>query len=60
MHDAGDDRGHDLTQGTLVRPPLDKLAEVLETVGAAIDAMGGNSTMRYATMAVTAARTGAA
>ena len=48
------------TQGTLVRLPPDKLAEVLETVGAAIDAMGGNSTMRYATMAVTAARTGAA
>ena len=48
------------TQGTLARLPPDKLAEVLESVGAAIDAMGGNSTMRYATMAVTAARIGAA
>ena len=48
------------TQGTLTRLPPGKLAEVLESVGAAIDAMGGNSTMRYATMAVTAARTGVA
>jgi SAM-dependent methyltransferase len=48
------------TQGTLTRLPPDKLAEVLESVGAAIDAMGGNSTMRYATMAVTAARSSAA
>ncbi len=48
------------TQGTLTWLPPDKLAEVLESVGAAIDAMGGNSTMRYATMAVTAARSGAA
>ena len=48
------------TQGTLTRLPPDKLAEVLERVGAAIDAMGGNSTMRYATMAVTAVRSGAA
>ena len=48
------------TQGTLTRLPPGRLAEVLESVGAAIDAMGGNSTMRYATMAVTAARTGPA
>ena len=46
------------TQGTLTRLPPGKLAEVLESVGAAIDAMGGNAMMRYATMAVTAARTG--
>jgi len=48
------------TQGTLTRPPPDKLAEVLEGVGAAIDALGGSFTMPYATVAVTAARTGAA
>jgi hypothetical protein len=35
----------------------DKLTEVLEGVGAAIDAMGGSFTMPYATVAVTAART---
>jgi hypothetical protein len=31
------------------------VAEVLEGVGAAIDAMGGSFTMPYATVAVTAA-----
>ena len=36
-----------------------KLAEVLEGVGAAIDAMGGSFTMPYATVAVTATRTAA-
>jgi SAM-dependent methyltransferase len=48
------------TQGPLTRIPPDKLAEVLEGTGAAIDAMGGSFTMPYATVAVTAARTGAA
>ena len=42
------------TQGTLTRLPPDKMAEVLEGVGAAIDAMGGSFTMPYATVAVTA------
>jgi SAM-dependent methyltransferase len=48
------------TQGPLTRVPSDKLAEVLKGVGAAIDAMGGSFTMPYATVAVTAARTGTA
>jgi SAM-dependent methyltransferase len=47
------------THGALTQLPSDKLAEVLEGVGAAIDAMGGSFTMRYTTVAVTAARTGA-
>jgi hypothetical protein len=47
------------THGSLTRLPPDKLAEVLDGVGAAIDAMGGSFTMPYATMAVTAARTSA-
>jgi SAM-dependent methyltransferase len=45
------------TSGALTRLPSDKLAQVLEGVGAAIDAMGGGFTMPYTTMAVTAART---
>ncbi len=47
------------THGALTQLPPDKLAEVLEGVGAAIDAMGGSFTMHYATVAVTAARTSA-
>ena len=47
------------THGTLTQLPLDKLAEVLEGVGAAIDAMGGGFTMPYATVGVSAARTSA-
>lgn len=47
------------TTGALTQLPSDKLAEVLDGVGAAIDAMGGSFTMRYATVAVTAARTSA-
>jgi SAM-dependent methyltransferase len=43
------------TLGALTRLPPDKLAQVLDGVGAAIDAMGGSFTMRYATVAVTAA-----
>jgi SAM-dependent methyltransferase len=48
------------TQGFLTRLPPDKLAEVLEGVGAAIDAMGGGFTMPYVTVAMTATRTGTA
>jgi SAM-dependent methyltransferase len=43
------------TLGALTQLPPDKLAQVLEGVGAAIDAMGGSFTMRYTTVAVTAA-----
>ncbi|MFI1970459.1 class I SAM-dependent methyltransferase [Streptomyces cinnamoneus] len=42
------------TQGVFTRLPSDRLAEVLEGVGAVIDARGGSFTMRYATVAVTA------
>lgn len=46
------------THGPLTRLPPDKLAQVLEGVGTAIDELGGSFTMSYATVAVTAARTG--
>ena len=48
------------TFGPFTRLPSDTLAEVLQGVGATIDAMGGRVTVRYTTVAVTAARTGAA
>jgi SAM-dependent methyltransferase len=48
------------TSGALTRLPPDQLAEVLEGVGAAIDALGGSVTVPYATVAVTAARTSTA
>lgn len=48
------------THGALTQLPPAKLAEVLEAVGAAIDAMGGSFTMPYTTVAVTAARTSTA
>ena len=48
------------THGPLTRLPSDELAEVLEGVGAAIDAMGGSFRMRYTTVVVATARTGAA
>ena len=48
------------TSGALTQLPPDKLAEVLEDVGAAIDTMGGSFTMPYTTVAVTAARTSTA
>ncbi len=48
------------TSGALTRLPQDRLAEVLEGAGAAVDAMGGGFTMPYTTVVVTAARTGAA
>ncbi|WP_329079950.1 MULTISPECIES: class I SAM-dependent methyltransferase [unclassified Streptosporangium] len=44
------------TTGALTRLPPDRLAEVLEGVGAAIDAIGGGFTMPRTTLAVTAAR----
>ncbi|MCA6092020.1 class I SAM-dependent methyltransferase [Streptomyces sp. SCA3-4] len=47
------------TQAIFTRLPPDKLQEVLQGVGAAIDAMGGSFTMGYTTVAVTAVRTGA-
>ncbi len=46
------------TLGTFTQLAPDKLADVLEGAGAAIDAMGGSFTMQYATVAVTAWRTG--
>lgn len=45
------------TQGTLTWLPPDKVAKVVEGVGAAVDALGGSFTMSYATVAVVAART---
>ncbi|GAA4915732.1 SAM-dependent methyltransferase [Nonomuraea thailandensis] len=48
------------TTGALTRLPADKLAEVLDGVGAAIDAIGGRFTVPYTTLAVVAARSGAA
>jgi SAM-dependent methyltransferase len=47
------------TQGYFNLLPPDKLAQVLDSVGAAIDAMGGSFTMPYTTVAVTAKRSGA-
>lgn len=44
------------TSGVLTRLPPDKLAEVLEGAGAAIDAVGGGFTMAYTTVVVTAVR----
>jgi SAM-dependent methyltransferase len=44
------------TQGTLTGLPPDELAEVLDGVGAAIDAIGGSFTLPYITLAATAAR----
>ena len=45
------------TQGSLTRLPQDTLAEILDGVGTAVDAMGGGFTMPYITLAVTATRT---
>lgn len=46
------------TTGGLTRVPADKLAAILEVVGAAIDDLGGEFTMPYTTLAVTAKRVG--
>jgi SAM-dependent methyltransferase len=48
------------TTGALTQLPPDKLAEVLDCVGAALDKIGGGFTMPYTTLAATAARTAAA
>ena len=48
------------TTGGLTQLPPRELAEVLEGVGAAIEAMGGGFTMPYTTLAATASRTGIA
>ncbi|MFF3500614.1 hypothetical protein [Streptomyces sp. NPDC003247] len=47
------------TLGAFTRLPADTMAEVLEGTGAAVDAVGGSFPMNYATLAVTAERTGA-
>jgi SAM-dependent methyltransferase len=47
------------TLGALTQLAPDQLAQVLEGAGAAIDAMGGSFPMQYATVVVTASRTGA-
>ncbi|MGW2282048.1 class I SAM-dependent methyltransferase [Streptomyces sp. NPDC001770] len=44
------------TTGGLTRLAPDRLAEVLEAVGGAIDSLGGRFTMEYTTLAVTAVR----
>ena len=46
------------TIGLLTRVPQDKLTELLEAVGAAVDKAGGGFTMRYATVAVSVTRNG--
>jgi SAM-dependent methyltransferase len=45
------------TLGALTRLPQERLGQVLEAVGAAVDALGGRFAMRYTTLAVVAART---
>lgn len=45
------------TSGGHSRFPPDQLNELLAGIGAAIDTVGGNFTMRYATVVVTAVRT---
>jgi len=48
------------TQSDHSQLPPAKLQEVLEGIGAAVDALGGSFTMRYTTLVVTAARASAA
>jgi hypothetical protein len=48
------------TLGAFTQLAPGQLADVLEGAGAAIDAIGGSFTMQYATVAVTASRTGGA
>ena len=45
------------TQGTLTWLPPDRVAEVLEGVGEAVDAIGGGFTMSYTTVDIIATRT---
>ncbi|WP_190079160.1 class I SAM-dependent methyltransferase [Streptomyces longisporoflavus] len=47
------------TTGGLTRLRPDQLAEVLDAVGSAVDALGGRFTMNYTTLAATAVRTAA-
>lgn len=47
------------TTGGLTSLPADKAAQVLDGVGAAVDAMGGSITVPYSTVVVTAVRTSA-
>jgi SAM-dependent methyltransferase len=44
------------TMGGMSRVPADKLAELLDGIGAAIDGVGGRFTVNYTTVAVTAVR----
>jgi SAM-dependent methyltransferase len=44
------------TMGGMSRVPADKLAELLEGIGEAIDGVGGRFTVNYTTVAVTAVR----
>ncbi|MFG1810445.1 class I SAM-dependent methyltransferase [Streptomyces sp. NPDC049040] len=46
------------TFGLLTRLPADKLATVLDSVGAAIDSLGGSAAMPYTTVVVTSTRSG--
>jgi SAM-dependent methyltransferase len=46
------------TSGALTRLPADRQAPILETVGAAVDRLGGSVTVPCTTVAVTAVRTG--
>jgi SAM-dependent methyltransferase len=46
------------TTGALTRLGPDQLAEVLDAVGRAVDALGGGFTMQYTTLATTAVRAG--
>jgi SAM-dependent methyltransferase len=46
------------TTGSLTQLPPDKVADILNVVGTAIDALGGRFTMQYTTLATTAIRTG--
>jgi hypothetical protein len=48
------------TSGALAQLPPDEVAQVLAGVGPAIDAIGGSFTLRVVTVALIAARTGAA
>lgn len=44
------------TSGVLTRVPQDRLTEILDSVGTAIDHLGGSFTMPYTTVAITALR----
>lgn len=46
------------TFGGLTQLPADKLAEVLDSAGAAIDLLGGHATMPYTSVVITSTRSG--